>query len=237
MRPGNPVRSAAGRDPDLPRRPRITEGKALAGGEEAPISKGMKTPPISLFTICGLEELGHHSERGVTHVLSLLDPDWPEPQDFHSYDDHHRTTLHFHDVIGRGPNLVVPQRDHVEKILAFGRTMGADMGGRDADAHLLVHCHMGISRSTAAVAMLLAQAHADEDEAAIYARLGAARPQAWPNSLMIGFADELMRRDGRLIDALADFYARQLHKKPEIEDFMRKHGRGREIDMALQAAR
>ena len=41
----------------------------------------MKLPPTSLLTICGLEELGHHSARGVTHVLSILDPDWAEPAD------------------------------------------------------------------------------------------------------------------------------------------------------------
>ena len=34
---------------------------------------------VSLLTICGLDELASHSTRGVTHVLSILDPDWPEP--------------------------------------------------------------------------------------------------------------------------------------------------------------
>ena len=41
----------------------------------------MRLPPTSLLTICGLEELSHHSARGVTHVLSILDPDWAEPTD------------------------------------------------------------------------------------------------------------------------------------------------------------
>ena len=30
-----------------------------------------------LLTICGLEELDYHGARGVTHVLCILDPDWP----------------------------------------------------------------------------------------------------------------------------------------------------------------
>ena len=34
---------------------------------------------VSLLTICGLDELASHSTQGVTHVLSILDPDWPEP--------------------------------------------------------------------------------------------------------------------------------------------------------------
>jgi len=46
---------------------------------------------ISLVTICGLEELDGHSARGVTHVLSILDPDWADPQAFLAFDPHHRT--------------------------------------------------------------------------------------------------------------------------------------------------
>jgi len=194
----------------------------------------MRPAPLSLVTICGLEELGDHSARGVTHVLSILDPDWPEPEDFWSYDPHHRTTLHFHDVIGPGPSLVLPRREHVAAILDFGRALAADTSAQD-DAHLLVHCHMGVSRSSAAVAMLLAQAHAGEDEDGIFARVLEVRAQAWPNSLMIAFADELLGRDGRLTAALARLYAAQLGKRPAIERFMRQHDRSHEIDMARAA--
>src|SRR5439155_24490663 len=31
------------------------------------------------ITICGLDELACHCAGGVTHVLSILDPGWPEP--------------------------------------------------------------------------------------------------------------------------------------------------------------
>jgi len=31
------------------------------------------------LTICGLDELDRHGARGVTHVLSILDPGWPAP--------------------------------------------------------------------------------------------------------------------------------------------------------------
>ena len=30
--------------------------------------------------ICGISELGDHCEAGVTHVLSILDPAWPDPE-------------------------------------------------------------------------------------------------------------------------------------------------------------
>jgi predicted protein tyrosine phosphatase len=184
---------------------------------------------LSLLTVCGLDDLDYHSARGVTHVLSILDPDWPEPESLWTYDPHRRTTLHFHDTIQPGPDLVPPQGEHVEAILDLGRSLMAD--AERQPAHLLVHCHAGISRSTAAMAMLLAQAHPGEDEDS-----QDLRPQAWPNSLMIGFADELLGRKGRLSSALSRFYALQLRKQPGTEQLMRKYGRGREVEMACAAA-
>ena len=81
----------------------------------------MKPVSMSLVTVCGLEELDAHKARGVTHVLSILDPDWPEPESFWTYEPHYRMTLHFHDEIEPGPGLVLPQREHVQAILSFGR--------------------------------------------------------------------------------------------------------------------
>jgi predicted protein tyrosine phosphatase len=191
----------------------------------------MQPISISLLTICGLEELGHHSDRAVTHVLSIMDPDCPEPEAFRVYDSHHRTTLRFHDIIEPHPGQLMPEPGHVESILAFGESLKRDAAGRE-EGHLLVHCHAGISRSTAAMAMLLAQTYPEGDEDHIFQRLVAIRPQAWPNSRMIGFADRLLSRKGRLEAALSRLYARQLAARPDLEDTMRRHGRAREVDMA-----
>jgi predicted protein tyrosine phosphatase len=194
----------------------------------------MKQIPTSLLTICGIEELGHHSSRGVTHILSILDPDWPEPEAFSAYDSHQRTTLKFHDEIEPGPGLVLPATAHVEAILEFGSSLTADIAAGQ-DPHLLVHCHMGISRSTAAMAIMMVQSHLPGSEEGIFSRLLELRPQAWPNSLMIEYADELLGCRGRLLRALGGLYARQLAKRPETEKTMRNLGRHREIDMAWQA--
>ena len=164
----------------------------------------MKLPAFSVLTVCGLDELKHHSTRGVTHVLSILDPDWPEPESFEAFDRHMRATLYFHDAIEPAPGIVLPQETDVETILAFGRNLGDDF------RHLLIHCHAGISRSTAAMAMVLAQAFPNENEDAIVDRIVRIRPQAWPNSRMIGFADGLLGRNGRQIAAVSRLYARRL---------------------------
>jgi predicted protein tyrosine phosphatase len=185
----------------------------------------------STLTICGIDEIPQHGPRAITHVLSILDPDWPELTGFHGYATHKRTTLRFHDVIDAGPGVILPAKEHVASILAFGDEIAAETGA-DAARHLLVHCHAGISRSTAAMISLLAQADPREDEERLFERVRQIRPQAWPNSLMIGYADEILGRDGRLVAALRRHYGHQLRERPEIAGWMRNLARERELDMA-----
>ena len=190
----------------------------------------MQPASLSLLTICGLEELDHHRARGVTHVLSILDPDWPDPAAFGTYGPHHRTLLRFHDAVEPAPGLALPEPHHVEAILAFGRALGAD--APRGDGHLLIHCHMGISRSTAAMTALVAQAHPGEDPESVVERIRALRPQAWPNLRMIEFTERALGLRGRLTAAVGRLYARQLAERPQLAEVMRRLGRGREIDLA-----
>jgi predicted protein tyrosine phosphatase len=189
----------------------------------------MNLPAFPALTICGLDELDGHQGRGVTHVLSILDPEWPEPSAFQAFDPHFRATLRFHDAIEPNPGILLPQKADVEAILAFGRNAGEA-------ARLLIHCHAGISRSTAATLMILAQAHPHEGEDAIAERLIEIRPQAWPNSRMIAFADELLDRGGRLVAATGAIYARQLATRLELAEIMRRVNRAREVELGLDGA-
>lgn len=185
---------------------------------------------ISMLTICGISELPEQRERAVTHVLSILDPDHPDPEAFGAYDPHHRTILRFHDIIDPIQGMILPRPEHVEAVLRFGEEVSA--GGGSGQGHLLVHCHMGVSRSTAAMLTLMAQTDPDENEDRLFERLVAIRPQAWPNSLMVAFADDLLSRRGRLVDGLRRHYGRQLQRQPELARWMRELGRNREVDMA-----
>ena len=191
----------------------------------------MRSISISFLTVCGIDELAAQSDRKVSHVLSLLDPDRAVTEAFQGYGDHHRTTLRFHDVIDAEAGKVMPRPQHVAEIIAFGRELSGSREGR-ADGHLLVHCHMGISRSTAAMLTLLAQVNPDEDEDSLFKRLRAIRPRAWPNSLMIGFADEALGRRGRLVDGLRRHYRHQVGAQPDLARWMVELGREREVRMA-----
>ena len=107
----------------------------------------MKPPPFSVLTICGLEELDYHSAQGVSHVLSILDPDWPEPDAFRAFDPHLRTTLHFHDAIEPGPGIVLPQKADVEAILEGLTTGTIDAIATDHAPHQADEKHVEFDRA------------------------------------------------------------------------------------------
>jgi len=88
-----------------------------------------------------------------------------------------------------------PARRHVRAGLAFAR--------RTAGRRLLIHCHAGVSRSTALAYAILVDRHgARADEAALLEEILALRPQACPNRLVVRHADALLGRGGRMVAAV-----------------------------------
>mgnify|MGYP000849097167 FL=1 len=184
---------------------------------------------ISLLTVCGIAELPEHDTRGVTDVLSILDPDMPEPAAFAAWPGHRRHVLRFHDQIHPAPGIVLPTERDVESILDYGR----DIAGHPGDKHLLVHCHMGMSRSTAAMATLIAQGAPDLSGDEVFARVLEIRKRTWPNSLMVRMADKALGRGGDLYEAMRRLYGRQLVNFPTYGESLRAIGRGAEVDSAI----
>jgi predicted protein tyrosine phosphatase len=180
------------------------------------------------LTICGLDELA--SVRP-SHVLSILDPDWPVPEAFGAYGEHEKLELRFHDVIEAMPGVIMPREEHVRALLAFGRDLLAEP---PAEAHLLVHCHAGISRSTAAMALILAQGRPDVPAEAILAEVLRIREKAWPNLLMLELGDAMLGRGGTLPAAAQAVYRRQVERRPFLWDFMAQANRERELAHAVK---
>jgi predicted protein tyrosine phosphatase len=183
------------------------------------------------ITICGIDELAGHCETGASHVLSILDPDHPIPQAFGRFGEHDKLELRFHDVIEEDPGMEPPREEDVARILAFGRGLMREPATR---AHLLVHCHAGISRSTAAMALILAQALPNLPGCDIMQEMLRIRPKAWPNLRIIEIGDALLSRDGEIIAAAISVYRTQLEIRPQLAEFMTLGGRGREVAAARQ---
>jgi predicted protein tyrosine phosphatase len=176
------------------------------------------------LTICGIGELGLHCEDHVTHVLSILDPGWPDLDAFGSFDPHQRLELRFHDVIDAGPGWVVPEREDVERLLAFGRE-----ASQARETHLLVHCHAGMSRSTAAATLIVAQTRPDRPAEEALVAVVRQRPHAWPNLRILELGDALLGRRGEIVDAVRAHYRRQIEREPWLIEQMIEGGRGREV--------
>jgi predicted protein tyrosine phosphatase len=186
------------------------------------------------ITVCGIDELSDHCDVGLSHVLSILDPDAPEPPVFGSFSEHERLELRFDDVIEDFPDKVAPRRQDVEEILAFGRDL---VGEPSATANLLVHCHAGVSRSTAAMTLILAQARSDLADDEILAEVLRIRSLAWPNLRIIELGDALLGRNGAIVSAVSRLYREQLRVQPQLDRDRRENGRAREVEMALRGDR
>jgi predicted protein tyrosine phosphatase len=176
------------------------------------------------LTICGLDELPGLAEGGVTHVLSILDPEWPAPAAFARFAPHRRLELRFHDVVDPAPAWVAPSSGDVERLLAFGR----ELDGAPAP-HLLIHCHAGVSRSTACALLILAQADPQRPAAELLAAVVRLRPRAWPNLRLIELGDARLGRGGALVAAARAHYRAAAERDADLAAAMIAGGRGREV--------
>jgi predicted protein tyrosine phosphatase len=104
--------------------------------------------------------------------------------------------LGFHDIADKRAGLTAPDMGSLQRLLDFA----ADW---TEPAPMLVHCWMGISRSTAASFILACAADPSRNEDEIARALRAASPTATPNQRLIALADQLLARSGRMIAAIA----------------------------------
>jgi predicted protein tyrosine phosphatase len=164
------------------------------------------------FAIGGIDEL-NSSSWGISHVLSILDPGFPEPDIFQSFAKHERLELRFHDIIDEREGSFAPQKSDVELLLRFGRVI---MEGPHSAPYLLVHCHAGVSRSTVAMTLLLSQAKPEWSPEEVVSQVVVVRPDAWPNLRMIEIRDSILGCKGQLVRAAQAQYADVIARTPEF---------------------
>src|SRR6266404_6803841 len=148
----------------------------------------------------------------------------PDPPAFAGFSPHRRLALRFHDIIETRPNCLAPQQADVERLLAFGHELIEGL-----PAHLLIHCHAGVSRSTASAALILAQSRPDRPAEEALLTVVRRRPRAWPNLRIIELGDALLGRRGEIVEAARAHYRRVLEREPWMIDQMIEGGRGREV--------
>ena len=175
------------------------------------------------LSICGLDELADYAGADVSHVVSIIDPAIRDPAVFKIYPPHVHVTYRFDDVIREIPGFMAPEPQDVQRILAYGENLH-----HQTVRHLLIHCHAGVSRSTAMAAILMAQGNPGREEEA-FAEIRRIRPRSWPNSRMIEFADAQLGRGGALTAALTRHLELITRVHPELAELVRLHGRAHEV--------
>lgn len=117
--------------------------------------------------------------------------------------------LRFHDEIEEPvdkeilpPNYktdIPPSPGHAQAIINFAERIKNE--GRDDD-FVLVHCHAGISRSPAALYIILCYLNEPGNEAEVLDELYKIVGICAPNSLLVQWGDLLLKREGRMNEAL-----------------------------------
>lgn len=130
-----------------------------------------------------------------SHLITLLDPadDMPTPE---HVSGHRHLRLGMHDVITPSPlHHAPPDEMHVRELIAFAK-------GWDRSQPMLVHCFAGISRSTACAFVVACMLNNPGREADIARLLRVRAPHAQPNRRLVALADDILNRDGGMLDAL-----------------------------------
>lgn len=133
-------------------------------------------------------------EWRASHVISLLDPELPD---------------HLLPVIEHGEHIIARMRDqenredtgHFPEVVTslFEIVRPA---AEDRCARILVHCHMGVSRSTAfAYALIAYRAGPGNEKDAFEAFLKIVN-KPWPNRRIVEVLDHYLGREGRLLEPL-----------------------------------
>jgi predicted protein tyrosine phosphatase len=148
-----------------------------------------------MIHVCSLARLEETVEdTGARHIVSLIGDEARLQRPAGVAPENH-LWLRFHDISSPLDGCIMPGEQHVTELLDFVREW-------DRKAPLVVHCYMGISRSTASAFATVCALNPRRDEASIAQALRRASPTATPNVRIVSLADRILGRDGRMIAAI-----------------------------------
>ena len=157
----------------------------------------MKLTVSDLASVARIQE-----QEKITKILGIIEYD-PTPT-YHKFYDAEKTII----IVGDhewSQNEMSPTHKTVYDILKFSSEL-------KEDDNIIVHCHAGISRSTAAALIILYDKIGDINKASEL--LVQTRPQAAPNRLICKLADELLETGTTIFDA-----AHKLNLRNDYKDF------------------
>jgi predicted protein tyrosine phosphatase len=151
-----------------------------------------------------------------THLIGILDPAMPEPAAYaHEPASRDALVMRFRDTEGGADDG--PHTDHVAAMLAMIERALVAPSGR-----LFIHCHGGVSRSTATAYAALVRRNGAARAEDSFAELLRLTTKPWPNRTIVRHADDLLGAGGRML-AVLDSY-RGAHPM-RLDAYLRLHRR------------
>ena len=151
-----------------------------------------------MIYVCSAKKLPQQAKiLRPSHVITLMSAEYHPPTPQQVAPEQH-LKLDLHDIVEDQPGHIAPDEDHIHELLGF-------VADWDASAPLLIHCWAGVSRSMAAayIVMCLHNEGLEQEAADIIAERA---PHAEPNRRLVALADNILQRDGRMIDAVAPIF-------------------------------
>jgi predicted protein tyrosine phosphatase len=131
---------------------------------------------------------------GARTLVTLINADTHVPRPAGIAPDRH-LFVGLSDIIETTDCHILPADAHVARLVRFMRKW-------DRAAPVVVHCYAGVSRSTAAAYITYCALNPKACEYETAQRLRQMSPTATPNARLVALGDELLGRNGRMIDAI-----------------------------------
>lgn len=148
-----------------------------------------------MIHVCSLARLHETvAETGASHVVTLLRliDRVERPQTIR---ESNHLILGMDDIAVPMEGYVHPAEQHVVDLIEFVQRW-------DRRAPVVMHCYAGISRSTAGAFITACALNPGRDEAKVARIIRASSATANPNLMLVGHADRILGRQGRMIRAV-----------------------------------
>jgi predicted protein tyrosine phosphatase len=148
-----------------------------------------------MIHVCSLARLHDTvAETRATHIVTLLRL-IDRVQRPTSIVETNHLILGMDDIAMPMDGYVHPAEEHVHNLIRF-------VQGWDRRAPIVMHCYAGISRSTAGAFITACALNPKRDELTIARAIRSSSATAMPNPLLVGHADRILGRKGRMIAAV-----------------------------------
>ena len=111
--------------------------------------------------------------------------------------------LKFDDISSTMDDYIKPQKFHIKKALSFANKVD--------DGTLLIHCHAGISRSSAIALAIITESFGAGRESDAVEFLAKINPNARPNKSLILMTDEMLGREMALFKTVSNMMQLTIH--------------------------